>query len=108
MIDWTRVEELRSEVGEEAFDEVVALFLEEVDETVAEVAGLQDDSQIKDMLHFLKGSALNLGFGGFADLCSDGEQRLLAGGSVELDPILTAYQDSKSAFVLGLAERLSA
>jgi histidine phosphotransfer protein HptB len=32
MIDWQRVAELKSEVGEEAFAEVVEIFLEEVDE----------------------------------------------------------------------------
>ena len=34
MIDWTRVSELRDEVGAEDFDEVVELFLEEVDEAI--------------------------------------------------------------------------
>ena len=31
MIDWTKVTELREEIGDEDFQEVVELFLEEVD-----------------------------------------------------------------------------
>lgn len=31
MIDWTRVDELRDEIGTDCFDEVVELFIEEVE-----------------------------------------------------------------------------
>ena len=36
MIDWSRVNELRDEVGAEDFEEVVELFLEEVEEVIEE------------------------------------------------------------------------
>ena len=39
MIDWNRVAALREEVGAEDFDEVVELFLQEVDE---ERLGVED------------------------------------------------------------------
>ena len=42
MIDWARVSELRDEVGAEDFDEVVELFLEEVDEAIAALRDLTD------------------------------------------------------------------
>ena len=42
MIDWARVSELRDEVGAEDFDEVVELFLEEVDEAIAALCDLTD------------------------------------------------------------------
>ena len=42
MIDWARVSELRDEVGEGDFDEVVELFLEEVDEAIAAWRDLRD------------------------------------------------------------------
>ncbi|WP_442970022.1 hypothetical protein [Roseovarius sp. ZX-A-9] len=35
MIDWSRVAELRSEIGAEDFDEVVELFLEEVEAEIS-------------------------------------------------------------------------
>ena len=35
MIDWTRVDELRNEVGNDDFLEVAELFLEEVDEVIS-------------------------------------------------------------------------
>ena len=42
MIDWARVSELRDEVGAEDFDEVVELFLEEVEEAIAALRDLTD------------------------------------------------------------------
>ena len=38
MIDWSRVSELREEVGEEDFAEVVELFLDEVDGVIGTLA----------------------------------------------------------------------
>lgn len=69
MIDWERVAELREEVGAEAFGEVVALFLEETDAVIATLARSTDDEEIRASLHFVKGSALNLGFAKVAELC---------------------------------------
>ena len=37
-MDWTRVNELREEVGAEAFSEVLALFLEETDGMAQQLA----------------------------------------------------------------------
>ena len=34
MIDWSRVEELRDKIGAEDFDEVVELFLSEVEDRI--------------------------------------------------------------------------
>ena len=34
MIDWTKVAELRDEVGAQGFDEVIDLFLDEVEEAL--------------------------------------------------------------------------
>ena len=105
MIDWNRVDELREEVGNEAFEEVVALFLEEVDETVADVSTISDSAQIRDILHFLKGSALNLGFQSLADLCRDGEGRIDGGESVQLSDVIKRYRDSRRAFLAELPNR---
>ncbi|MBP9950181.1 MAG: Hpt domain-containing protein [Cypionkella sp.] len=108
MIKWERVSELRSEVGDDAFDEIVALFLEETDEVVARISDQCDQRAIEADLHFLKGAALNLGFSDFANLCQDGE-RAAARGHAVVDPeaLQGLYLLTKAAFVAGLA-RLNA
>ena len=52
MIDWARVSEFHDEVGAEDFDEVVALFLEEVDEAIAALRDLTDLSELEPQCHF--------------------------------------------------------
>lgn len=74
MIDWCRVEELREEVGDEDFIEIVELFLAEIDESVGQLDGLGPGQDLADALHGIKGSALNLGFNAVATLCADGER----------------------------------
>ena len=108
MIDWNRVDELREEVGDEAFEEVVALFLEEVDETVADISTITDSAQVRDVLHFLKGSALNLGFQSLADFCRDGESKVDQGETVQLSLIIERYRDSRRAFLAELSDRTGA
>ncbi|MEQ8292319.1 MAG: Hpt domain-containing protein [Roseovarius sp.] len=104
MIDWNRVSELREEVGEDNFDEVIDLFLFEVEDELARLRHCRDAETLAARLHFLKGSALNLGFAAFSDLCQAGETA--AGKSAEpetdTDAILTCYDQSKQAFVRGL------
>ena len=109
MIDWARVKELRSEIGADDFDEVVALFLEEADEVIARVAPAHGAKALEADLHFLKGAALNLGFAAFAALCQVGERRA-AGGDFEVDicPVRSSYHESKIALRLGLAQCLAA
>lgn len=107
MIDWDRVADLRSEVGEDGFAEVIDLFLEETDEVVARLQQMHAGQPLGRDLHFLKGSALNLGFRDLAQLCQEGERNSSAGSAVDLPQLLWLYQQSKAAFQAGLA-RLSA
>lgn len=106
MIDWPRVTELREEVGAEDFEEVVEIFLEEVEEVIGKLQD-GDRSQLEQDLHFLKGSALNLGFSDFSELCLDGERKSAQGGAddVDLPAIITKFQASKSAFLTGMSEK---
>ncbi|MBY6135609.1 Hpt domain-containing protein [Leisingera sp. XS_AS12] len=106
MIDWPRVSELREEVGAEDFDEVVEIFLEEVEGVINKLAG-GDHGQLEQDLHFLKGSALNLGFEEFSGLCLDGERKAADGqaGNVDVAAIIASYQTSKSSFLSGLNEK---
>ncbi len=108
MIDWNRVTELRSEVGSDTFDEVVALFLEEVDDTVAQMSSLAEPVVTQDQLHFLKGSALSLGFKAMAILCRDGEIQIRSGKNFDLPKLVETYQTSRSLFLADLPTRLNA
>ncbi len=109
MIDWDRVAALREEVGPEDFDEVVELFLQEVDE---EIEALDPNSQqegLAEKLHFLKGSALSLGFREFSGLCQTGESALTADPAAQVDVqgLQSSYQTSRSAFLADLPQRFA-
>ena len=105
MIDWSRVRELKDEVGADAFEEVVELFLEEVEEDILRLQG-GERSQLEQDLHFLKGSALNLGFQNFSDLCLDGERLSSEGQASRVDvaKILQSYAASKTGILSEMAE----
>lgn len=96
MISWERVNELRSEVGDEDFREVVELFLEEVEEVIARLRDSPEPARVEEDLHFLKGSALNLGFAALGDLCQIGEWQPDA---VDLVAIVATYEGSKAEFM---------
>lgn len=61
MLDMGRIDELRNDFGEEDFEEIVGLFLKEVDQCLTKITA-PNCADIQDHLHFLKGSAANLGF----------------------------------------------
>ena len=99
MIDWARVAELRDEIGAEDFAEVVTLFLEEADEVVARLGTCDGPGPLESALHFLKGSALNLGFRELAQLCQEGERQAAHGGiDIDTAAIARTYEASKTSF----------
>jgi histidine phosphotransfer protein HptB len=102
MIDWNRVADLRAEIGDDSFAEVVEIFLEEADEVASHLPLIKAAADQAQALHFLKGAALNLGFEDLADLCQDGERRAGRGALVQPGSILESYHASKAAFQLGL------
>jgi histidine phosphotransfer protein HptB len=106
MINWAHVDELRSEM-DEAFDEVVAMFLEEAGEVIVRLETAPDPARYQADLHFLKGAALNLGFEHFADLCAEGEAAAAAGQPerVALQKVIESYRASVNELQKGLATR---
>lgn len=110
MIDWGRVQDLRDEIGADAFGEVVALFLDEVDTEIEKLRPPGADQNLEALLHFFKGSALNLGFTAFADLCHRGERAAANGqhDGLDLGAVLDCYAHSKSEFLAGLAQVIAA
>lgn len=74
MIDWSRIDELRAEVGDEDFAEIASLFLSEIEEAVGDLPRITDPVARTEALHGMKGSAMNLGFGDLAAICARGEK----------------------------------
>ncbi|RDC73770.1 Hpt domain-containing protein [Rhodovulum sp. 12E13] len=102
-IDWPRVADLRVEIGDDEFVEVLELFLTDSDEMVEALAG-QPPSAYEEALHSLKGAALNMGLSGLAEICRQGE-RLAAEGraeEVQIALVLTGYAAARAALVSGL------
>lgn len=94
-IDWTRTEELRSDIGEEDFAEVAALFLSEVAETADGLSPDMAPDRLRDTLHGLKGSALNRGFSEVARRAADGES---APEKADLDGLRASCEAAIRAF----------
>ena len=109
MIDWDRVSSLREEVGPEDFEEVVELFLDEVDEEIGGLLDLETTDSIIEKLHFLKGSALNLGFSDFSRLCQAGETALSKDASepIDLHSVKSSYHASREYFLENLPNRMA-
>lgn len=110
MIDWKRVEELREEIGADGFVEVADMFLDEAEGAVrALTAGLPVE-EIEGQLHFLKGSALNLGLSELAAICQEGERKAAAGQGAEVDlaKVATVYQASRASLLGGLSDQAGA
>ncbi len=96
MICWDRVNELRDEVGADDFKEVVELFLEEVEEVIERLRSNPDPTRFEEDFHFLKGSALNLGFDALSVICEKGEK---CPEDVELSKVFETYDASKQEFL---------
>lgn len=103
MIDWSRVQDLRLEIGPDDFGDIVAVFLQEADEVVARLTALTDIRSIENDLHFLKGSALNLGFAALAHICQTAERRAATGATdVDVHAVIDAYHQSRTTFLGGI------
>ncbi len=100
MLNVARIAELKDEVGEEDFLEVVSLFCEEMEDVLT---GLADTAltDLPEKLHFLKGSALNIGLDQVGQLCAGEETRLKADPTATPDiaAIQTAYAAAKTALL---------
>ncbi len=110
MIDWARVNSLRNEIGDDSFDEVVELFLDEVETVISRLRSLPDPATYEQDLHFLKGSAWNLGFADFGAVCQDGERLAAHGdaGAIDIGAVVESYVQSRKSFMAGIAGRSSA
>jgi histidine phosphotransfer protein HptB len=106
MIDWRRVADLRAEIGNEGFAEVVEIFLEEVEGVLLRLTTDPDSRRFEEDLHFVKGSAWNLGFRQLGALCQEGEKRASQGyfSHIDISAVVESYGASKKCFLIGLAD----
>jgi len=106
MIDWSRVAQLRDEIGAEDFAEVAELFLLEVEDTLFRLDGAADNpEEMRELMHFLKGSALNLGFSDLSTVCSQGEAN---SAGIDVATLKDLYARSRRFFEAGYAKRFAA
>lgn len=100
MIDWDRVTQLQDEVGEDDFQEVVDIFLDEMNEEMETFSPGMTAQELEAKLHFLKGAALNLGLSQFAELCRVGEEAVRGGqtDTVDTASVVTCYHASIEEF----------
>lgn len=110
MIDWGQVKSLQNDVGHDEFDEIVELFLEEVESIVENLIESPNTSELENDLHSLKGSALNLGFEAFSQMCLNGEKMAAAGEAdlVDLTAIVACFVASKEKFITDISTELQA
>lgn len=95
MINWTRIDELKTDLGEEDFEEIVGFFLEEVAEKLSIMAN-GTSTNLSEDAHFLKGSSANLGFTDMQALCETTEKNP---DPAMVPQILSCFEASKAAFL---------
>ena len=107
MIDWARVNELKNDLGAGDFGEIIDLFLEEVEEVIDRLRRFPDPGSLEQELHFLKGSALNLGFDHMGSLCAQGEDQAASGraDTIPIAQIVSVFDVSKSEFLSQVGAR---
>ncbi|MFU8880780.1 MAG: Hpt domain-containing protein [Rhodobacterales bacterium] len=110
MIDWTRVRDLRDEIGDDSFADVVDLFLVETSAVVARLRDYPEPASLEADLHFLKGCVLNLGFSKVSALCQQGESMAAKGDAAQVDlaAIINAYDQTADAFKHAMSQQFSA
>lgn len=100
MINTARIQELKDEVGEDDLVEVIELFCEEVEEVLRALDSTPLE-QMSAQLHFLKGSALNIGLDAVSELCKQQEDQLKSDPTAPADisTIRATYAASKEALL---------
>jgi histidine phosphotransfer protein HptB len=105
MIDWKRVEDLKEEIGLDGFVEVVDMFLDEAEGAVRALISGLPESEVEGQLHFLKGSALNLGLADLAAICGEGERKAAVGHAALIDMMQVAaiWRASRAGLLGGIS-----
>jgi HPt (histidine-containing phosphotransfer) domain-containing protein len=108
VIDWKRVEELREEIGADGFVEVADMFLDEAAGAVRALLTGLPAGEVEGQLHFLKGSALNLGLADLAAICQEGERKVSGGQMFDMAQVEAVWQTSRAGLLGGLSKQAGA
>ena len=82
MIDLTRLEELRIDFGSDGLQDLMPVFIEEIEGAILKLKTQSGADDIAMTAHFIKGSAANLGLSDLARLCGELETSAEDGTSV--------------------------
>ncbi|MFO6466205.1 hypothetical protein ACK8OR_17585 [Jannaschia sp. KMU-145] len=97
MIDTDRISELEAEIGADDLTFIVALFLGEAEDAIAEIAGgLADDAHAR-ATHFLRSGALNIGLTGFAEAADAAAAVAAPLRAATAGPLATALDETRAA-----------
>lgn len=95
MIDWHQVAQLRQDIGEDEFNEVAFLILDEIQETLDRMIDSCDPDERIQSCHSLKGLASNIGFTALSCAAAQAERCC---GSPDLESLRATYKASREAF----------
>lgn len=100
MIDWTKVTDLRYELGAENFHEMVGIFVQELDEVIGELDERVELATLPELLVFMTDSSDRLGFSAFAEACRERELALDPQGIefIDVEHLIILYCESRVAF----------
>ena len=100
LINWSRIEALKEDVGREDVKEVIDLFINEIQQVIDKIPAQMEAENIADDLHFLKGSALSLGFQELSCVCQTGYEAFskTPRGAFEIDNVRACFETSKAEF----------
>lgn len=101
MIDWTRLNDLRADIGEADFADVAKLFVTEMRDRLVALATHPAAATSEDF-HFLRGSAANLGLSDMVAACNAAESACKTGTS----PDITAVADAFAAAIIVIATEI--
>lgn len=96
MIDRSRLNTLRADVGEEAFADLAFIFVAEMG---GKLGTLRDDPTVAtaDDFHFLRGGAANLGFTGMVAACQAAETACRDGRAPDIGAVVAAFDAALTA-----------
>lgn len=102
MIDWSRVIELRDQLGPDDLAPIIDMILTEIE---AHLSALDARAlHLAEDLHLLRGLAANLGFVDFCAQCRRGEEQLAREGQFTLAPAVlrASFGQTKQLFLRDL------
>lgn len=96
MIDRTRLDGLREDIGAEDFADLACVFVAEMTEHLDRLTGDPASATAADF-HFLRGSAANLGLAAMAEACGRAEAACRIGAAPDIAKIAEVFALSLAA-----------